>query len=415
MRILIADDDAMARRMLRAQLERLGHQVIAVSDGRQAIDALDTADPPRTVILDWNMPEADGVEVCRWRRGHPTKGYTYLALLTARSQSEDLIAGLEAGADDFLTKPVTVEELRARLNAAQRILSFDDAQRQSRAFLDAVIENIDSGVVLLDQELKVVFANSAFERIIPGEGGTRIGSDQCALLDRVAALSDDAGTIRDRLSPDHAINAEISEELELARPSRRTVRWTSKVVPLAEGVGRLKICRDITRETNLTRALKEQSQRDQLTGLLNRRGGLELASREIAHARRDGKPIAVIIIDIDHFKRVNDTFGHDVGDAVLQRVGQSLSATVRPYDVVMRWGGEEMVVLAPGADVAAGLLAAERIRRAIEGLEGPPVPRITVSAGVDALAEGETDSSGAIVRADRKLYEAKRDGRNRVR
>src|SRR6185369_4055194 len=116
-------------------------------------------------------------------------------------------------------------------------------------------------------------------------------------------------------------------------PHRRVVRWTSKVVPLPDGDGRLDICRDITREAELTQALKQQSQRDPLTGLLNRRGGQEATAREVARVRREGKPLAVMLLDIDFFKRITDTRGHDVGDQVLQQVARAVEQTLRPYDI----------------------------------------------------------------------------------
>jgi two-component system cell cycle response regulator len=414
-RVLIADDDAMARRILASQLERLGHDVVAVSDGRSAVTALEAATAPRMAILDWNMPELDGAAVCRWVRARAAQRYTYVALLTSRNQPEDLIGALEAGADDFVTKPVTVPELRARLQAAERILSFEQALRRSRAFLDAVIENIDSGVMLLDRDRRIVFANGALEQLFRIDKADVIGLDRQQFLDRCAGLFDDFEAARRRLTPEEASGQELADELPLDHPRRRIVRWSSKVIPLPDGDGRLDICQDVTREAELTQALKEQSQRDPLTGLLNRRGGQEAAAREVARARREGKPLAILLLDIDYFKLINDTCGHDVGDQVLQQVAKTVQDALRPYDVVIRWGGEEVLVVAPGADPPSALLAGERLRAAVEALNVPPLPGVTVSIGVDGLGVGEPDIGAAVHRADTKLYAAKRDGRNRVR
>jgi two-component system cell cycle response regulator len=413
-RVLIADDDAMARRILASQLERLGHEVVAVPDGRSAVSTLDAANAPRMAILDWNMPELDGIAVCRWVRARAAQRYTYVALLTARNQPEDLIAALEAGADDFVTKPVTVPELRARLHAAQRILSFEQALLRSRAYLDAVIENIDSGVMLLDRDRRIVFANPALEQMFRLGKAEAIGLDRQQFLDRCAGLFDDFEAARRRLTPDEPSGQELADELPIDHPRPRVVRWSSKVVPLPDGDGRLDICRDVTREAELTQALKQQSQRDPLTGLLNRRGGQEATTREVSRTRREGKPLAVMLLDIDYFKLINDTCGHDVGDQVLQQVARAVEQTLRPYDIVIRWGGEEILVVAPGADAASALVAGERLRAAVEALSVPPLPGVTVSIGVDGLAPGETDLAAAVHRADGKLYAAKREGRNRV-
>jgi two-component system cell cycle response regulator len=413
-RVLIADDDAMARLILASQLERLGHEVVAVPDGRSAVATLDAANAPRMAILDWNMPELDGIAVCRWVRARAAQRYTYVALLTARSQPEDLIAALEAGADDFVTKPVTVPELRARLQAASRILSFEQALLRSRAYLDAVMENIDSGVMLLDRDRRIVFTNPSIERVFRLGEAEAIGLDRQQFLERCAGLFDDFESARRRLTPDEASGQELVDELPIDHPRRRVVRWTSKIVPLPDGDGRLDICRDVTREAELTEALKQQSQRDPLTGLLNRRGGQEATTREVARVRRERKPLAVMLLDIDYFKLVNDRHGHDVGDQVLRQVARAVEQALRPYDIVIRWGGEEILVVAPGADAVSALVAGERLRAAVEGLSVPPLPKVTVSIGVDALAPGEDDLAAALQRADGKLYTAKRDGRNQV-
>lgn len=291
MRVLIADDELTQRRFLAALLRRAGHDVVEAADGCEAWAVIES-ERPRLVLSDWLMPGLTGPELVRRVRAAGWPGYTYVILLTAKEGKESLVAGLEAGADDYLTKPFDRAELMARLAIGLRILD-------------------------LEQRLA------------------------------------DAAT------------------------------------------------------------------HDPLTGLLNRRAVHERVSREEARARREKSPVAVALFDIDHFKRVNDRFGHAAGDEVLRVVGRLVAADVRPYDLAARWGGEEFLLVLPGADAAAALATAERLRRRIETAEvrlpDGPLP-VTISGGVAAAVPDEGIVFDALVaRADSALYRAKEEGRNRVR
>ena len=294
-------------------------------------------------------------------------------------------------------------------------MSYETALVRSRAYLEVVLENIESGVVLLDSDRRIVFTNRAFEKVSNVPRQEAIGMDRQEFLRRCASLFGDFEGAVQGLTPDEASKQSLSGEVELHHPARRVLRWRSRVVPLPEGDGRLDIYRDVTREADLTRALKEQAGHDPLTGLLNRRGGDEALVAELARAQREGKSLATMLVDIDHFKRVNDQHGHAVGDQVLQVVARALTASVRPYDIVVRWGGEEMLVVAPGVDTASAHSIAERMRAAVEACRVPGLPEVTVSVGLDCMGPDEPDIGGSIRRADARLYEAKRSGRNRVR
>lgn len=297
-RILIAEDEAVSRRFLETSLRRRGHEVVTARDGVEAWRALEAADAPSFAILDWMMPQLDGLEVCRRVREQAREPYTYLILLTARDQKEDVVEGLRAGADDYLSKPFHADELEARLRAGRRIV-------------------------------------------------------------------------------------ELQAEVIAARE-----------------------------------ALRVQANDDLITGLANRRSIVDALEREVARARRQDTPLAVALIDIDHFKGINDTHGHGVGDSALREVATRLREGLREYDVVGRYGGEEFLAVLPGCSGAIGAHVAERLRaRVADGLVKAGALRfpITVSLGVAAGHGAACPTPVALVHAaDGALYRAKRGGRNRV-
>jgi diguanylate cyclase (GGDEF)-like protein len=295
LKVLVADDSAVSRRTLQGTLERLGYEVVLAVDGREALEALQRADGPRLAVVDWMMPGVDGLEVCRTLRQR-TAPYTYVILLTARDRQEDVLAGLEAGADDFLSKPFDVVELRARLRSGARVLELQEA-----------------------------------------------------LFAAVDALRKQAGT-------------------------------------------------------------------DSLTGLLTRALVLDGLARELHRAEREDRPLSVLIADLDHFKRVNDTFGHPGGDAVLRETAERMRVALRGYDLLGRYGGEEFLAVLPGCDQARTRQVAERLRAAVAerpmAAAGSPVG-VTMSVGT-ATAWAGADAVALIQAADAALYRAKAHGRDRV-
>jgi two-component system cell cycle response regulator len=297
MDILIADDSAVSRRLLSAVLEKWGYRVTSVTTGAEAWEVLQSESAPKLAILDWMMPGLTGPEVCRLVRGRNSGMYTYIILLTSRSEKVDLITGMEAGADDYLVKPLDHNELKVRLGPGRRILE---------------------------------------------------------------------------------LQAELIEAQE---------------------------------------ALRVQATRDSLTRLWNRHAIFEILARESCRGRRDNKPLGVVMGDLDHFKQINDTYGHIAGDAVLREVGSRLEHLLRPYDSVGRYGGEEFLALLPGCNAEHTLERAEGIRDRIGKtpvvIDGGEV-NVTISFGVTAVPPGAEASSEQIIRvADEALYRAKENGRNR--
>ena len=298
MRVLIAEDDPVSRRVLQAHLTKWNYEVVVTRDGQEAWDALQAADCPNLAILDWMMPSMDGVEVVRQLRAKATSSYVYVLLLTAKGQKEDIVAGLEAGADDYLTKPFDAQELQARLRTGRRIL-------------------------------------------------------------------------------------DLQSELLAAHE-----------------------------------ALRNEATHDHLTGVWNRSGILDLLQRECARAARTKSAVSVIMADIDHFKAVNDTYGHMAGDDVLREVASRMLSSVRAYDSIGRYGGEEFVIVLPDCCASSGVQQAERLRAGVAArpveTSGVEIP-LTLSLGVAATAEGHLEDYQALLRiADAALYRAKEAGRNQT-
>jgi len=295
-RILIADDDLTSRLVLAGVLKKWGHEVEATLDGAQAWEAMQRPDAPALAILDWMMPGLPGVEVCRRVRGVPSDQPPYLILLTAKDEKADIVAGLEAGADDYLSKPFDPGELRARVDVGRRIIEL-----------------------------------------------------QARLLE----------------------------------------------------------ARD---------AVAHEATHDPLTGALNRRAFADVLTRAISEERRHHDGLALGICDLDEFKAVNDTHGHQVGDEVLVGIVRLITGSLRGHDVLGRYGGDEFVVLARHTrDADAGRLF-ERLRAAVAD---HPIPTkagdvaITLSFGVSRWTEGQTEDE-LLAAADAALYRAKSAGRNRV-
>jgi two-component system cell cycle response regulator len=296
-RILIADDDPASRLRLQRTLAGCGYEVTAVGDGLAAWEALERMPPDSSVlaILDWQMPGLDGVELTARIKADALARYTYVVVLTSRAGTPDVVAAMDAGADDFVAKPFEPDELKVRVRAGVRIL-----QMQAE--------------------------------------------------------------------------------------------------------------------------LRRRASHDELSAALTRRWVLELADRELIRARREGAPLSLAMIDIDHFKRVNDTHGHPAGDAVIRQVAGRLKGALRASDLLGRYGGEEFVVVLPDCDRNRAGEVAERMRAAIAAVPivaGDASLALTVSIGVTTAGRGdsaaERPSLPALVHtADRALYRAKAAGRDRV-
>jgi diguanylate cyclase (GGDEF)-like protein len=298
MRILIAEDDPSFRRLLQEKLNMWGYDVVVAENGNAALQILQSEDPPRLAMLDWMMPGMHGIEVCRKVRENTNEPYTYIILLTSQQSDEDIVTGMEAGADDYIIKPFKHNELRLRLRAGRRII-------------------------------------------------------------------------------------ELQSELIAARDTFRT-----------------------------------KASHDSLTGLWNHEEILHILTQELSRAEREEKCVGVIMADIDFFKKINDTYGHLAGDAVLHSTAGKLQSLMRSYDYIGRYGGEEFLVILPECCLECVAGFAERLRLSVssKSIDTPEglIP-VTISFGVATSSKDrKRDAESLVKAADEALYRAKENGRNRV-
>lgn len=291
MKILLVEDSYIERTKLGCFLTDWGYDWVGVGSGTEAVKMLDSPNPPDMALLDWLLPGLDGIDVLRRIRKLRQGNYIYTVMLTGKTQKRDRMMAMEAGADDYLSKPIDALELRSRIVVGKRIL-------------------------------------------------------------------------------------------------------------------------------DLQQSLRFAATHDFLTTLLNRAEILAALEREVSRGARDGKPASVILADIDHFKRVNDTMGHAAGDEVLKEVARRLKADLRPYDIVGRYGGEEFLIILPGCNLVNGVKRADEIRKLVA--ETPIITpegttSATVSMGVTATDSSRYGSPAEFLHeADVSLYAAKKNGRNRV-
>ncbi len=298
MKVLIAEDELVSRKLLESTLKKWGYNVVSVENGKKAWEIIQKKDAPRLLILDWMMPEMDGIEVIRHLRSREDPFYSYVILLTSKTERKDIIEGLSSGADDYLAKPFDSNELKQRILVGRRIL-------------------------------------------------------------------------------------ELLTELSKARE-----------------------------------ILARKASIDSLTSLYNRGAIIELLEKEIYRSKRENNLLGVIMLDLDHFKRVNDTFGHMAGDAVLREAAKRLSKVIRPYDYAGRYGGEEFLIVMPGCSFKNTRSRAEEILSQIRDPKmNIPEGILQITASIGYVSTELLDDFNPrllIQMADSALYEAKSAGRNRI-
>ncbi len=446
-RILVVDDVPANVALLKAKLESRFFLVSSASDGPAALQAAQSLRPD-IILLDVMMPGMDGFEVCRRLKADETTSHIPVIMITALSEREYRIRGLEAGADDFLTKPTRDQPLIARLKSLARLKVMTD---EWRARLSTIRE---LGIDVPGSEFDL--PDKPGHLIICEPDGLEVDSMASVLRDdghKVTILDDDAFDA-EAVSADAAIiglssapasGLRLISRLRASEATRQmpilaavpdgademvadvldlgASDYLSKPVELVELCARMRTqIRRGRYQHLLSRHYKDGLKlalQDELTGLYNRRYLTHHLERLLVEARERGKPVSAAMIDIDHFKKVNDANGHGFGDRVLRALAERIADGMRPSDTLARLGGEEFVAVMPEASEEEARDVAERLRTCIverpfefDGLVTPL--SVTISCGIACAEPGDQDTDGLLRLADQALYRAKKNGRNQV-
>ena len=447
-RVLVVDDILSNVKLLEAKLTAEYFEVLTASSGEQALTRV-AAELPDIVLLDVMMPGMDGFEVCRRIKANPKVAHIPIIMVTALDQPSDRVMGLDAGADDFLTKPVDDFALFARVKSLVRLKMMTDELRmreetgQSMGLADAAETMVDpdpSGRILvvedrpesvawfraaLEQKNKLVDVSAFDEALVRARGGDFdliVVSLGIRNFDGLRLCSHLRSLPEVRNSPILVLVSEGESRKLIQALDMGVNDYLMRPVDRNELLARV---RTQLRKKRYSDKLRHNVQlslemaiTDPLTGLHNRRymaSHLDTLMKSACAA----KPISFLIMDIDHFKAVNDTHGHDVGDEVLREFANRISANVRGIDLACRHGGEEFVVVMPDTDAGFAFTVAERLRQSIEATpikisRAPNALNITVSIGIASSTGAPDEPEQLLRRADQALYRAKREGRNRV-
>jgi len=449
-RVLVVDDVPANVKLLEARLSAEYFDVITAMSGREALAICERAECD-LVLLDVMMPDMDGFEVCRRLKSSTLTHHIPVVIVTALDQPSDKLRGLEAGADDFLTKPIPELALTARVRSLSRLKMVTDELRMR------AVTSRDIGIESPERE---ALADT-------GRGGRiLIVDDRPASYERIAAMLSTEHEVEVETDANRALfhaadgnfdlliislGLENFDGLRLCSQLRSLERTRNiPVLGVTEPDNNARMVRGLeigvndflmrpidqnellararsqVRKRRYTERLRDNVQMsiemaitDALTGLFNRRYMESHVATLVEQAAARSKPLTVMVLDIDYFKSINDTHGHDAGDDVLRDFALRIKRSIRGIDLACRYGGEEFVLVMPETDMAVAAMVAERLRRRIaaepfsiqKGAKSVPV---TISIGIAGLRDKDDTAASVLKRADQALYRAKRDGRNRV-
>ena len=449
-RVLVVDDVPANVKLLEARLSAEYFDVTTASNGIEALALCERAECD-IILLDVMMPELDGFEVCRKLKSNPLTHHIPVVMVTALDQPSDRVRGLEAGADDFLTKPVTDIALISRVRSLARLKMVTDELRMR------AVTSKEIGLQNPDREAM----------LDTGRGGrVLIVDDRPISYERIVKTLSAEHTVDVEINPNEALfrsaegnydlvvvslNLQEFDGLRLCSQIRSLERTRNlPILALAESDSTAKLARGLdigvndylvrpidknemlarvrtqVKKKRYTERLRDNMQMsielaitDGLTGLFNRRYMETHLGTLVDQSAARGKPITVLVLDIDYFKAINDSYGHDAGDDVLREFALRIRKATRNIDLACRYGGEEFVIVMPETDMAVATAVAERLRRRIATepfaiQKGARHLEVTISIGIAALSGINDNAATILKRADQALYRAKRDGRNRV-
>lgn len=451
-RILVVDDTPLNVKLLTAKLEHEYYVVTSAENGKKALEQID-GDSPDLVLLDVMMPDMDGFEVCRQIKANPATTHVPVVMVTALSDVTDRVKGLQAGADDFLTKPINDLALMARVRSLLRLkILMDEWRLREKTALQftgtadlAASDDISiagSHIILLEEDggdkdfiAKSLAALSAqvesVNKVSDAASMARTGHYDVVFVSLNLA-QEDALTICAQLRSHEATRHIPIIFLATESDMRRVAKgldlggndYLLRPLDHHELIARTRTQLRHKRHYDSLRKNYENSLSlslvDPLTGAFNRRYMEAHLPRMLEHAFLAKRELSALMIDIDHFKTVNDTYGHAAGDAVLKAIVTRILNSVRPSDLVARLGGEEFIVIMPETPAVTAQMVAERLRNQIAttflNIQETPTPlHITVSIGCVTTSSSNHETQASLIeRADAALYKGKHEGRNRV-
>jgi two-component system, cell cycle response regulator len=448
-RVLVVDDILANVRLLEAKLSAEYFEVVTAMNGLDALDAIQRTKPD-IVLLDVMMPGIDGIEVCKRIKANPATQHIPVVMVTALDQPEDRVRGLEAGADDFLTKPVNDISLFCRIKSLVRLKMLTDELRIRSETTETIgiipkstiVQNDRPGHVLL-----VDSRSSSAARIsgyLADKHAVQHISDPATVVDVASTSVQPFELIVISLDEGQFDGLRLCSQLRSCEATRQTpililvdpdeqqrllraldmgvndylTRPVDKQELLARVATQIRRWRYTAQLRSSVKASIELAITDSLTGLYNRRYLESHLGHLIEHFINRGKDLTILAIDVDFFKPINDTHGHDAGDKVLQELAVRIRESTRTIDLCCRTGGEEFVLVLPSTDTVAAERIAERLRKAVASKSFQIAPQqlvpVTISIGLAGLGDTTDTLEKLLKRADSALYQAKREGRNRV-
>jgi two-component system cell cycle response regulator len=458
--ILVVDDDPSICDTLTTMLQFKGYRTAVARNGREAL-SIAREDPPDLVLLDVMMPEVDGLQACRTFKQDPRLAGVRILMLTARNGRQDVVQALEAGASDYVTKPFFIDELVARIRTNLEVKRYHEDLASMLRISQAVSSSLDIDRVLFTivSELADVVQSdrASLIKIVDRQSGYVVATQddpdlrnfridlenypeiqKAAEEQRVVIIADShddplTAGIRDHLPTRKSIlivplqvmheelgNYVIQSSRQLRPYTENEIKFAQVVASAAaNGLANAALYEQVESDNQ---RLARLANTDDMTGLFNHRHFYQKLEEEYKRAERYGSDLSLILMDLDHFKDINDTYGHQQGDAVLRELATVLHRTTRETDMLARYGGEEFAVLLPETHLAGAFQQAERLRRQIkshyfEALQGKP---LTISCGVACLPFSQPPfkaprhrQDALIAWADQALYTAKRGGRDR--
>jgi two-component system, cell cycle response regulator len=412
-RLLYVEDEAIIRDQLERLLKRVVKEVVTASNGEEGLKAF-KEHKPEIIVTDIKMPQMTGLEMAKEIR--KIDKAIPIVITTAHSESEFLLEAIEISVSDFLLKPVDTDNLIAIIEKKSHDIILEKELEKERRRFETILNFQDNMIVLTDG-VSIVEANKSFFDFFGctnlSEFKTLYGCIDSQLVNDEKAIHriDGEGWIKNLL--DGKFERNIAKIVNVKNSELRTFMVKATKFPEEEEELYIVSMSDITDMEEEAKTLERLATTDPLTKVYNRLKLNELLAFEVKKAERYGLPLSLIMLDIDHFKDINDTYGHDVGDEVLVKLCEVITSNIRDTDVFARWGGEEFMIMLPNTNTEGAEIMGENLRRIVEESDFDKAGKITASFGI-AVYKANSNMRDMLKRVDDALYSAKRGGRNMV-